>query len=95
MERSRGSRSRTRKKLSKDVGDRGEPPVTRTLQEFEEGETVAIRIDPSIQAGQPHPRFHGWTGTVTGKQGEAFTVEVDDGGKTKTVIARPEHLKAV
>lgn len=95
MERSRGSRSRTRKKLQKDVGDRGEPPVTHTLQDFEEGDKVAVRIDPSIQAGQPHPRFHGLTGTVTGSQGEAFTVEVMDGDKAKTVIARPEHLKAV
>lgn len=95
MERSRGSRSRTRKKLKKDVGDRGEPPVTHTLQDFEDGDKVAVRIDPSIQAGQPHPRFHGLTGTVTGSQGKAFTVEVKDGGKAKSVIARPEHLKAV
>lgn len=95
MERSRGSRSRTRKKLKKDVGDRGEPPVTRTLQEFEEGDKVAIRIDPAIQSGMPHPRFHGLTGTVSGTQGEAYTVEVLDGDKEKTVIARPEHLKAV
>jgi large subunit ribosomal protein L21e len=81
--------------MKKDVGDKGEPPVTRTLQEFDEGDQVAVRIDPSIQAGMPHPRFHGLTGTVSGKQGEAFTVKVNDGGKEKTVIARPEHLKAV
>lgn len=93
MKRSRGSRSKARSKLTKDVRDRGMPPVTHSLREFEEGEKVSVVINPSIQDGQPHPRFHGLTGTVAGKQGRAFVVDVRDGGKAKSLIVRPEHLK--
>jgi large subunit ribosomal protein L21e len=30
---------------------------------------------------------------VTGKQGAAFTVEITDGGKTKTLIVRAAHMR--
>ena len=50
-------------------------------------------IDPSVHYGTPHSRFQGKTGVVTGQQGRAFVVELYDGNKLKTVIARPEHLK--
>lgn len=92
MKRSKGSRNRSRKKLRKDTRDQGEPPVTHTLREFEEGQRVSIDIDPSVHSAMPHPRFQGLTGTVTGTQGEAFLVTVKDGDKEKTVIAGSEHL---
>ncbi|HDM67082.1 MAG TPA: 50S ribosomal protein L21e, partial [Thermoplasmatales archaeon] len=63
------------------------------LQEFKEGEAVHIVLDPSIQKGMPHIRFHGYTGKIMGKQGEAYLVSVRDGGKQKTLIVRPEHLR--
>jgi large subunit ribosomal protein L21e len=31
---------------------------------------------------------------VVGKQGRSFKVEITDGGKTKTLITRPAHLRA-
>ncbi|MFP4142086.1 MAG: 50S ribosomal protein L21e, partial [Thermoplasmata archaeon] len=40
-------------------------------------------------------RFHGKIGVIDGKQGDAFVVEVKDGGKTKKVITRSEHLEEV
>lgn len=70
-------------------------PITRSLQEFEEGEKARIKIEPSIHKGQPHRRFQGKIGTVEGKQGEAFVVKVKDGGKEKKVITRAEHLQKV
>lgn len=93
VKRSKGSRSKTRKKLRKRSHERGLGPITRTLQVFEEGQRVAIDIEPSFHKGQPHPRFQGLTGTVTSTQGEAYVVTVRTGGKRKEVIARPEHLK--
>jgi large subunit ribosomal protein L21e len=38
-------------------------------------------------------RFHGRTGVVVGTQGEAYMLEVRDGGKMKRIIVRPEHLR--
>ncbi|MBS3816767.1 MAG: 50S ribosomal protein L21e [Candidatus Thermoplasmatota archaeon] len=93
MRRSKGTRQGTRKILRKDPSKRGLIPINRALQEFEEGEKVKIMIEPSIQKGQPHNRFHGKIGEVEGEQGDAFVVSVKDGDKTKEVIVRPEHLE--
>ncbi len=92
MKRSKGSRNRSRKKLRKDVRERGEPPVTHTLREFDEGDRVSVDIEPAIHSAMPHPRFQGVTGTIKGKQGKAFLVAFKDGGKAKTLIVGPEHL---
>jgi len=90
---SRGLRRRTRKILRKDPRKRGLSPITHEFQQFEVGERVNIVLDPSVHRGMPHPRFHGRTGIVVGTQGRSFLIEVRDGGKIKTVISRPEHLR--
>ncbi|MCD6411819.1 MAG: 50S ribosomal protein L21e [Thermoplasmata archaeon] len=93
MKRSRGFRSKTRKKLR--IKRREVFPITRALQEFEIGEKVCIDIDPSFHKGMPHPRFQGYTGEIEGKQGNAYKVGIRDGGKHKVLIVLPEHLKRV
>ena len=93
VKRSRGLRNKTRYKLKRKFGERGLSPITRSLQKFQEGDKANIVIDPSIHKGQPHPRFHGLTGTVVGLQGKAYLVSIRDGKKAKTLIIRPEHLK--
>ncbi|MEF8873551.1 MAG: 50S ribosomal protein L21e [Candidatus Thermoplasmatota archaeon] len=93
MKRSKGTRQGTRKILRKDPTKRGLIPINKALQEFEEGEKVKIKIEPSVHKGQPHRRFHGEIGEIEGKQGDAFVVKVKDGGKTKKVITRAEHLE--
>lgn len=93
VRRSKGTRSKTRKVLRKRPRQKGLPPVTRVLQTFEEGEKASIIIDPSIHKGQPHRRFYGLTGTIVGKQGRAFLVEVKTGNKKKILIVGPEHLR--
>lgn len=93
--RSRGLRSKTRYKLLKDPRDRGELPPNRILSSFDEGARVAIKLEPSQQKGMPHSRFHGLTGTVTGRQGDGFVVAIMAGNKAKTLVVRPEHLKAI
>jgi large subunit ribosomal protein L21e len=55
---------------------------------------VHLKLDPSVQDGRFHPRFNGHTGEVVGKQGRAFKVEITDGGKRKTIITKPAHLRA-
>jgi large subunit ribosomal protein L21e len=92
---SKGTRAGTRYKLQRKPRERGMTKITRTLQTFEEGERAVVKIDPSVHKGMPHKRFHGLTGIVVGKQGDAYVLEVKDGNMPKTVIARPEHLRKI
>lgn len=94
MPNSKGPLNKTRKKLSNKPRERGISPPQRAVAEFEVGQKVHLRIDPSVRDGRFHPRFNGHTGEVKGKQGRAFQVEINDGGKRKTLMVRPAHLRA-
>jgi len=89
---SKGFRSRSRGTFTKEVRERGLPPVTRFLREFAIGERVIVRIEPSDPHGQPHPRYQGRTCTVVEKRGRAYRIAFLDGGKRKELIANPIHL---
>ncbi|QCS42199.1 50S ribosomal protein L21e [Natrinema versiforme] len=94
MPKSNGPRQGTRRKLANDPRDRGTSPPQRAIQEYEEGEKVHLKIDPSVPDGRFHPRFDGHTGEVVGKQGSAFKVEINDGGKDKTLLVTAAHMRA-
>lgn len=89
-----GPRKKTRYKFKKDLRKRGITPVTSVIQNYEIGQKVHVVVEPSVQKGMPHRRFHGKTGTVIGQRGRAWVLEVRDGNSVKQVIARPQHLKA-
>ncbi|MFB6117716.1 50S ribosomal protein L21e [Halosegnis sp.] len=93
MPSSNGPLEGTRDKLKNKPRDRGTSPPQRSVEEFETGEKVHLRIDPSVPKGRFNPRFNGQTGTVEGEQGRAYKVTITDGGKEKTVIASPAHLR--
>lgn len=95
VKRSKGIRSKSRKLLRKKPRERGIHSITRALQQFEEGDSVGIVIDPSVHRGMPHIRFQGHTGKVEGKQGGSYLVGINDGKKHKTLIIRSEHLRRV
>jgi large subunit ribosomal protein L21e len=92
VRRSKGIRAKTRSKFKKKPREKGLPSTTRLFQKFETGEKASIVIDPSVHKGQPHRRYYGLTGTISGMQGKAYLVDVKVGGKMKTLIVRPEHL---
>lgn len=92
MPNSNGPRQGTREKLSNAPRDRGTSPPQRSITEFEEGQKVHLRLDPSVQEGRFHARFNGHTGEVVGTQGSAYKVRIDDGGHEKTLIATAAHL---
>lgn len=94
MPKSNGPRQGTRRKLANDPRERGTSPPQRAIQEYDEGQKVHLKIDPSVQDGRFHPRFDGQTGVVSGKQGSAFKVQINDGGKDKTVLVAAAHLRA-
>ncbi len=91
----KGYRHRTRKLLRKHVREKGAvPKASVILRDYKPGDKVAIIIDPSFPDwGMPHRRFHGLTGTVTGKRGEAYEVEVYLGRKKKILYVPPVHLR--
>jgi large subunit ribosomal protein L21e len=93
MPTSNGEKCCTRYKLKKTVRERGLSPVSRAIQDFEDGQKVHIDIDPSVQKGMPNPKFQGKTGTVVSRRGRAYILEVRDGNAMKEVISLPEHLK--
>lgn len=92
VQKSQGSRHGTRKKLKK-KDKKEKSPAAKITKKFEEGDIVHIDLDPSIQAGMPHPRFDGRTGKVIEKRGRAYVVKVSDKSSKKKLTIRPEHLK--
>ena len=93
MPKSHGIRRKTRYKLKKSIREKGLSPVSRSIQVFEQGEMVHIKIDPSIHKGMPNPKFHGKTAKVEGTRGRSYILSVRDGNKMKKLFVRPEHLK--
>ncbi|EMA07599.1 LSU ribosomal protein L21E [Haloarcula vallismortis] len=93
MPSSNGPLEGTRDKLKNKPRDRGTSPPQRAVEEFDDGEKVHLKIDPSVPNGRFHPRFDGRTGTVEGTQGDAYKVDIVDGGKEKTIIVTAAHLR--
>ena len=89
---SKGFRSRSRGTFTKEVREKGLPPVSRFYRAFEVGDRVIVRLEPSSPKGQPHPRYQGRTCTVLGRVGRAYRLEFLDGGKRKELLSLPIHL---
>ncbi|MBI4983727.1 50S ribosomal protein L21e [Candidatus Woesearchaeota archaeon] len=84
---------KTRQKLRLGYKEKGKVSVSRYLQEFKEGDKVGLKIHSCVQFGRFFPRFHGLVGTVIGKKGSCYQVEIRDGGKDKKLFVHPIHLK--
>jgi large subunit ribosomal protein L21e len=95
VKRSKGIRSKSRHILRKSPRERGMTPITHLLRDYPLGTRVAVKVNPSSHKGMPHLRFQGHTGVIAGRRGDAYEVALNIGGKPKTIIARPEHLKTV
>jgi len=93
VRKSKGFRTRTRHKLRQET--RLRPTITKFLQEFQIGQNVAIEPEPSSHKGMPYPKFTGAAGKVVAKRGSSYIVEINVGDSKKTIISRPEHLKAI
>jgi large subunit ribosomal protein L21e len=92
MPNSNGPQQGTRNKLQNDPRSQGTSPPQQAIEQFDDGDAVHLKLDPSVQDGRFHPRFNGLTGTVLGEQGQAYKVEIVDGDTKKTVITKPAHL---
>lgn len=93
MKKSRGYRARTRRLLRKKPRERGKIGLSKLLHEYQPGNRVVIKINPSIHKGMPHRRYHGKVGAIVDKRGRSYVVSVTQGDATKEIIVRPEHLE--
>jgi len=90
---SRGFQVKTRSLLKRKPRERGKTGLSKILYEYQPGERVVIKIDPSVRKGMPHRRYHGKVGIVVNKRGRAYVTSVTQGDAVKEVIIRPEHLE--
>jgi large subunit ribosomal protein L21e len=93
LRKSKGYRSKTRRLLRKSPRERGKMRLSKLLHEYQPGNSVVIKIDPSVQKGMPHRRYHGKVGKVVGMRGKSYIVSVTQGDAVKEIIVRPEHLE--
>ena len=92
-QRIRGTRRKTRHKLQKNTRDKGKISITRFFQEFVKGDKVLLAAEPAVQTGMYDPRFHSKVGMVESKRGHCYNVAIKDGGKAKSLIVHPIHLR--
>ena len=84
---------KSRHKFKIHYRNKGKLPLSQYFQVFNDGDKVTLKINSSIQKGQFYSRFHGFTGTVSGKKGFCYQVQIHDGDKEKTLFVHPIHLK--
>lgn len=89
------SRYKTRQLYSVPKKMKGKIPVTGFVKKFAMGENVLLNARPSIREGIYFRRFHGRIGKITGMQGTAYKVRIKDGGKEKTLIVGPIHMRGI
>lgn len=78
----------------KSVRTRGKLQLSRYLQEFKEGDSVAVVREKSIKSSFP-VRLQGRTGIIENKRGKAYIVKIKDQNKEKSFIIEPIHLKKI
>ncbi|HXW36677.1 MAG TPA: hypothetical protein VEJ36_02075 [Nitrososphaerales archaeon] len=88
MAKSHGYRRRTRSLLT----SRKKRGLSSILRQYSPEDRVVVKIDPSQVKGMPHRRFNGLVGVVREVGRRTVTLDVPVGHKTKTVIARKEHV---
>jgi large subunit ribosomal protein L21e len=93
MRKSQGYRAGTRRLLKKEPRERGKLRLSKLLHEYQPGSRVVVKIDPSVQKGMPHKRYHGKVGTVVNRRGRSYIVGVRQGDAVREIIVRPEHLE--
>ncbi len=93
MGKSKGYRVKTRSLLRRKPRERGKTGLSKILRQYEPGDKVVVKIDPSVHRGMPHRRYHGRIGTIVDRRGRAYVVGVTQGKAVKEVIVRPEHLE--
>ena len=80
--------------MKKKVRTKGKIKFSRYFQKLEEGESVAIVMEPSVKSSFPK-RLQGRTGKVQGKRGRSYLIKIKDQNKEKRFLIEPIHLKKI
>jgi len=95
MKKTGGLRRKTRSLFRKHANEKGKVSLRNYLQSFKQKDRVELSLESSMHKGMYHPMYYGKTGTVKAKKGKCYEVLITDGGKQKTLIVHPVHLKRV
>ena len=79
-------------RVKKRVREKGKLRLSKYFKKFDDGDSVAIVMDAGIRASFPK-RLRGMSGKVAESRGKFKVVEIKDGGKMKTFIVHPAHLR--
>ena len=79
---------------AKKIRDKGKLKLSSYFKVIEDGARVAIVDERGIHLGFPQ-RIRGMSGVVKASRGKFKEVEIKDGGKVKTFIMHPVHLKVL
>ncbi len=93
MGKSKGYRCRTRRLLAKRPREHGKMRLSKLIHEYSPGNHVVVMIDSGVHKGMPHKRYQGKIGTVVGKRGRSYIINISQGNAVKEIIVRPEHLE--
>ena len=79
----------TKKKTTK---ERGKIKFSEYFKDIKQGEKVAIKREKAVASNFPF-RMQGRTGTVIGKRGRSYIINVKEFNKEKVFIIPAIHLK--
>lgn len=78
----------------KQVRTLGKLRLSRYFQQLNPGDSVSVIRELSVPSIFPI-RLQGRTGTVKGKRGRSYIVDIKEMNKTKMFIIAPIHLKKI
>lgn len=78
----------------KDVRTKGKLQLSRYFQNFEEGDSVAVVKELSVDSNFPD-RLQGRTGKFVTMRGQSCVVEIKDIKKDKKFLIAPIHLRKI
>jgi len=78
----------------KKIRTRGKFSFSSYFRKFSNGDIVAVVKERSINSNFPE-RLQGRTGTVIGKRGRVYNIEIKDQTKMKQFLIEPVHLKKI
>ncbi|MCL5438087.1 MAG: 50S ribosomal protein L21e [Candidatus Thermoplasmatota archaeon] len=82
-------------KMTKRIKERGSPSISKVMETFETGEKAAVSINSSVHSGMPFHNFQGYTGTIAGRQGRCYLLDINVGNVHKRIVVAPVHLKKI
>ncbi|MBR9679013.1 MAG: 50S ribosomal protein L21e [Nanoarchaeota archaeon] len=95
VKKSKGLKSKTRKKISVKKRNRGKLKISDLLKNLKQGDRVLIKPNASYQFAFPHRRYFGKIAMVKNKRGSCYSITVKDGNMEKTLVVCPAHLRLI